>query len=295
MLTSRVHPLKIAKECYCKREDELGCIISGSKARKYASLIPAIQAMGHKEVGLVGSYHSNNILGLSSRLIECGITPILFLLEPSAGPHVGNALFIDLFVPKKHIHLIPRDKWPQVMDEARKKVAYVVPEGADCAESVPGLMTLAEDIVRNEEELGFEFRSILVDAGTGLTASTLIAYFSALGKKCTIHVCQMAPTSEPFEAMLTKVEPLINKPIKERTPYVLHTPTTARSFGATNAQIFSTIRSVAQSEGILLDPIYSAKLYLLLIDLLEKGALPGPTLFIHSGGTFSLAGFQSNL
>ena len=46
---SRVHPLKNLPHSYIKREDELGCILSGSKVRKYRTQVAAIKKKGYKK------------------------------------------------------------------------------------------------------------------------------------------------------------------------------------------------------------------------------------------------------
>jgi len=285
---SRVHPLKLCEQCYIKREDELGFFLSGSKVRKYRSLIPALKKRGAKTVALIGSQNSNHILGLSMLLIENGMVPELILLDSKAEELAGNALFTQLLVPKEHIHLVPREQWPMV----QKLYPHALPEGGSVKESVSGLTTLALDILQNEQELGITFKELFIDSGTGLTAAALIAAFGFLQKEAKIHVLQTALSESAFLTLLDEVKTALEELTGEQIPQlpecIQHTPTTARSFGSTNSQIFNTIATTAQQEGFFLDPIYSSKLYLLL----KATPREGPTLFIHSGGLFSLAGFQ---
>lgn len=306
-LHSRVHPLKVGvHNCYVKREDELGCLLSGSKVRKYRSLVAALKNRGCKKVGLIGSQFSNHVLGLSSLLLENGIEPMLFLLEAIDSPAVGNALFIQLLVPKHNIQLIPRERWHQAHEIATlwqiansNNQAYIVPEGGSIDDSVAGLATLALDILRNEKQTGLTFKDILIDSGTGLTAASLIATYGLLKKEAHIHVMLAASTPDAFASMLDLVKQALEKitgvAISYMPRYSIHSPPCAKSFGSTNATIFQTIRSTARSEGFFLDPVYSSKLYLLLHKLAHTKSLSGPTLFIHSGGLFSLAGFQHQL
>lgn len=307
---SRVHRLNVSDtfgiECYVKREDELGCLVSGSKVRKARSLIAALKKQGCKKVGLIGGQYSNHVLGMSSLLIENEIEPTLFLLESKEYTPVGNALFIQLLVPPKNIRLIPRERWHEAPSEAdawkttnSQYRACVVPEGGLVKDSMAGLATLALDILQNEEQVGTVFKEILIDSGSGLTAASLIAAFGFLKKEVHIHICQAADGQEEFLGILHQIkeslEALTGKQIDYMPKFSLHKPTTARSFGSTNATVFQTIAHVAQTEGFFLDPIYSVKLYLLLKELLETKTLSGPVLFIHSGGVFSLSGFQPQL
>jgi 1-aminocyclopropane-1-carboxylate deaminase/D-cysteine desulfhydrase-like pyridoxal-dependent ACC family enzyme len=72
----------------------------------------------------------------------------------------------------------------------------------------------------------------------------------------------------------------------------VYKPICLAAFGSTNATLFQTIQSIARSEGFLLDPIYSAKLFQTTQALIQCKSLQGQGLLIHSGGTWSLSGFQ---
>jgi len=305
---SRVHKLQIGRDlgvdCYIKREDELGCLLSGSKVRKYRSLIPALKKARAQEVGLIGGSHSNHILGLSSLLIENNFVPTLFLCSAHEKSLIGNALFSRLMVPERNIFFIERANWPHVEEIAatwqqQAPGRLVVPEGGATVDCIAGLATLACDIITNEEAIHTPFQELLIDSGTGLTAACLIATFGYLQRSVKIHVCLAASNEAAFRQKLNEaksaLETLTQEKIATLPDYVQHTPPVAPSFGATNSTIFRTIAHTAKHEGLFLDPIYSSKLYLLLETLLKEKALQGPVLFIHSGGLFSLSGFQESL
>jgi L-cysteate sulfo-lyase len=70
--------------------------------------------------------------------------------------------------------------------------------------------------------------------------------------------------------------------------------------GSPSADTIEAIRTLACSDGILLDPVYSGKGMAGLIDLVRKGqfAKGQNVVFIHTGGSAGLFGypadFQSN-
>ena len=67
-------------------------------------------------------------------------------------------------------------------------------------------------------------------------------------------------------------------------------------YGQINDDVRSVIRDMARTEGILLDPVYTAKAFLGLSTLLEKQALEYQNiLFIHTGGIFGLYPFKDDL
>lgn len=309
---SRVHPLhSFSNErvsCYVKREDELGFGISGTKLRKYLSLLPAILEEKPDEAVITGSAYSNHVLSLAQLLRENKIKPMLFLLGDSSCKLQGNLLFSTLIVGPKNIRWVSRKKWQEIdqiaelyakeREEAKIK-AVVIPKGGNCAAALPGALTLALDILRNEQEAGITFDHVLIDSGTGLTACALVLAFAYLQKKIFVHVVQIAGTQEEFQQTLTErqrdFEALTGESIVHPTRFKLYTPSTAPAFGAVNATIFRMIAEMAQEEGFLTDPVFTAKLFYEGKKILTEQNLTGNVLFLHSGGTLGLTGFQEQI
>lgn len=306
---SRIHRLSSFQfadcACYVKRDDELGFGISGSKIRKYRSLIPELLKRKINHTVIIGSAYSNNVLGISQLLIENGIVPRLLLRGENDRSLTGNALFTSLFVPKESIHWISRQEWPQVEaiaeDHARQlceqgERVFVLPEGASVEAALPGALTLPLDILRNEEENHLEFDHLFVEAGTGMMASILILAFAALKKKCKIHVVLLGEGEAAFWSRLTNwhenLERFLAQKVKLGDTYDLHRPRHAASFGSVNARIFEEIKAIAMAEGFLTDPVYSAKLFLEARNIIAERQLKGNILIMHSGGALALAGFQ---
>ena len=57
-----------------------------------------------------------------------------------------------------------------------------------------------------------------------------------------------------------------------------------------SAEVFETIKRLARTEGIVLDPVYTGKAFHGLIDQIGKGRFGdgGDVVFIHTGGLFGL-------
>jgi len=314
MLHSRIHPLKFitkpSSAIYIKREDELGFGISGSKSRKYESLMAHIRSLAIQHAVLVGGAYSNNIVGLTQLLIEQGITTHLLLRGSHPPTYQGNFLFISLLVPASHITWIPRADWKQVVARAQALEksfppgsAIFIPEGACMAEALPGALSLGEDIGRNEQEHRLLFEHIFIDAGTGLAAIGLIMGLSMQGRHPHIHIVLLALTQQDFlkqfgefyQQLLPAMRHVL---VWERLIEKLHfyTPTTAPSFGSTNRQVFETMIQVARQDGMLTDPVYTAKLlYTAKQVILHTPDMTGPILIIHGGGGLGIMGFQEQL
>lgn len=303
-MNSRVHRLKTFDSpgvvSYIKRDDELSFGISGSKLRKYSSLIPSLIEQGIEEAVLAGTSYSNHILSLSQSLREHQIKPTLFFGGKRPQNPVGNFIFTSLLVPPEDMHWVAKgeeDKAAHDYATARQlqgNKSLYIPTGARMKESLPGALTLVTDIVRNEKELGIEFDHIIVDSGTGMTAIAVILGFSQLHRKTHIHVIQMASTRERFELFLKTFQAEL-KSGHCQTHYTLYQPSTARSFGSVNASVWRTVAHMARSEGILVDPTYNAKLFAEGQKILQKNEIRGNVLFVHSGGGLALSGFMEDL
>lgn len=302
---SRIHPLKSFTNVYVKRDDELGFGLSGSKVRKYRTLIPYLINSDCKEVVVIGSAHSNHVLSLTQLLIENNILPMLFLRGDPNRLKQGNALYNSLFVPPEHIRWFSKPEWKNVEIEAHKYVqvcphkSLVLPEGGNIAECLPGALSLPLDIIKNEKENQLVFDHLFIDSGTGLMAIALILGFAWLRKNALVQVVLMAGNENDFLQQLKKYHAvfclLMSADMPFPTNFRLNTPKAALGFGKVNPSLFRFISHIAKTEGFLTDPIYSAKLFLEAREIIQKKSLQKNTLIIHSGGTITLAGFQNQL
>lgn len=286
-MNSRVHRLAtfdtLQCKCYIKRDDELPF---GSKSRKYQSLLAHILNSGIEEVVLIGGVNSNHILAFSQLLVENAVTPTLFLKGNPQTKPVGNGLILR---QKFHsIRWISQKEWPDVEELARvyrfnKEKILILPEGGSIPEALPGALSLAEDLIDNERDLGFSFDHLFIDAGTGFTAIALLLGLAKRGHRGCVHVLLLADEAEQFEKKLRTFYQCMPLPCPFPKNYQLHRPTNARSFGSTNATVLREVYQVQEEEGILTDPIYSAKLCYEMRKILGSGEVKGNALMVHTG------------
>ncbi|MAS40243.1 MAG: hypothetical protein CMK33_00830 [Porticoccaceae bacterium] len=61
-------------------------------------------------------------------------------------------------------------------------------------------------------------------------------------------------------------------------------------YGRAGPEVFATIRRLARSEGLVLDPIYSGKAFHGLVEEIGRGRWAGASdvVFVHTGGIFGL-------
>lgn len=295
-LSSRVHSLnhfpKQSVNCYVKRDDELSCGISGSKLRKYASLIPYLQISDISHLIIIAGPQSNNLLAALQMAREFQLRVTAFLIKPRTLKIQGNFALSRLFLADQDIIWVERDDWNNVEKTAQdyanscNKSAFILNEGASVPEALPGALSLAQDLIVNEQHLNLTFQHIFVDAGTGFSAAALIKGLAQLNHPAQIHILLLADDAVLFNK---KLKQWVGGPFSNFDCFY---PTNAKSFGSVNNAVKQSIKRMACEEGILVDPIYSAKLFYESRQFIEEKRLQGNVLIIHSGGLLTMSGFS---
>lgn len=303
-LHSRVHKMQKIN-LHVKRDDELSFSISGSKLRKYASILPALKKHPNRTIALVGSTYSNHILSLIQLLKQEGLPYKVFLEKPKEEHPQGNFFFLSLLLFPEEIIWIDKapnaltELWTESWEKTLQQQFFWIPLGGCMKEGFFGALTLALDILTNEKEIEESFSHIFVDAGTGITAAALILGLSYIQKKSDVTVVLLAGTKESFEKELFFFQSVLEDALQEQLPppdnYQVVFPVTAKSFGSCNKKTFSAITECAREEGFFLDPLYTAKTYLTVKEIFKNKDTSRPALWIHSGGALSLTGFQEPL
>ncbi len=261
------------------RED----LVGSYKNRKYLSLLPWIVQQGFRKVRLRGSSHSGNTTQLSLKLRQLGIEPV-YSLEGREGPPVGNGLLNRLILG-------------QGFDVAQADGSdWTVPEGSSCPQALEGSLgivgSLIEQILANDKLP----ERVFVDAGTGFTAAALLlglSYFALPSKVCVISMTGQLrlDLDRLIQSLRPEFERLMLESVNPES-YRLEYPEHGQSFGSIPAGVFEEVQSFAQCEGILVDPLYTAKLSLCY----QRMRYPiGFSVMFVSGGQSDLLGFQAPL
>ncbi len=296
-LHSRIHRLNDFSSdenitCYIKRDDELSSGISGTKCRKYSSLLPFLQQNNFKHIYVIGSTHSNNVLAAMQLLREYGFNITALLLKPHHPPLQGNFKLTNLFLDEQDIIWLDRTNWPEVESLANKLAhenidkSFVLTEGASVKEAIQGAKTLSADIIKNELDHKLKFDHIFLDAGTGFSALSCIKYLEEIKHQAQCHVLLLADDKATFKQ---KNKQWANASLQNTTCFI---PSNAKSFGSINKTLKTFIQQFAYKNGVLLDPIYSAKLFFETQKYIEDNNLNGNILVVHSGGVLTLPNFQ---
>lgn len=294
---SRVCPMDFTRrlnvDFFLKRDDELGW--AGSKTRKYHSLVPFLKKFDAAVV--VGSFYSNHVPALCSRLLEAGVRPTAFL--HGSGPWVGNALLTRLFLPDEAIVCVPKSEsvYERAVEYAEKRRAsgervFVVPEGAKTPAAVSGAASLALELP--------ECEFLFVDSGSGTTAASVVLALKFLLSPIKTFVVQIAGDEPEFNRTIGAFYNYMAEKLDERFPppvagedfFLLSAPS---KFGRVSDDDLRNTLYWARGWGVLADPVYTTKFLSVVAQTIDDRRLFGRVVAVLSGGCGTIHGFSERI
>ena len=288
---------------WLKRDDLTGLETSGNKIRKLEYILADALAKGASSLVTHGGFQSNHCRATAALGARLGLKVRLILrCEDPNPPRDGNLFLDDLFGADISIH------HPDEYNSRRKeliadamqaeraagRIPYFFPVGASIPLGCWGYIRCVGELM---QQLG---RGAMVDvfsavssAGThaglmlgkaifglenwrmvGVPVSDSIDYFQAELRDL------VARTSEGFSLGITE----------RQTPIDLIDGFIGEGYAVPYPAAIETIKLLARSEGVLLDPTYTAKAMTGMIETIKTGGVrAGATpVFIHTGGAFGL-------
>jgi 1-aminocyclopropane-1-carboxylate deaminase/D-cysteine desulfhydrase-like pyridoxal-dependent ACC family enzyme len=240
-----------------------------------------------------------------------GLYPLLFLTDiiGSDLSHPEGNILLDRILGAE-IHLEPlqgesiEETSRRVHQKAKERISFLEKEGRKCYEipmggaNAIGSLGFAEAFVEVAEE--FQLRGMEADylyhaTGTGGTLAGLLAGKKLLDSKMRImsigvgiggdgykeKVMEMA--NETLE-LLKREERVCDEDIEVFEDYY------GEGYEVPSARGSSAIRLLAKTEGVFLDPVYTAKAFSGMLDHIENGIIEKGTrvIFWHTGGATAL-------
>ncbi|MCE9557772.1 MAG: D-cysteine desulfhydrase family protein [Armatimonadetes bacterium] len=292
-------------ELWIKRDDLTGFAAGGNKGRKLEYLLPEILASGCDTVVSSGANQSNFIrqLAAACRMVGLRFAAVTMPLpfEPPAPEMIngavqgGNLILDDLFGAE--ITQLKNGTWDeleaasnQLADKLEKEGCMVklIPLGGS---SVQGAFAFSEAC----KELGESFDHIVVPTSSGSTHAGIAHFFSGTPTKVTGFCADPEPGMTDVVASLCgDLDHLLGttKHLKPRD-IELDTSFSGPGYGVASEVGDRATQLLAHREGIVLDPVYTAKAFAGLLDGIKNGRFKGRILFWHTGGLPSLFAYAA--
>lgn len=286
---------------WIKRDDCTGLAFGGNKARKLEFTLG--DAVAKKATALVtaSGVQSNHVRQTAAAAAKLGLAfhAVVFApLERFPRGHLdsGNLLLDGLM--GAHLHVASSEtQLDRISEEtmhmlsARGERPYFIPLGASDGIGSVGYVEAALELLEQCDHLGLSPSHVFTATGSGGTHAGLLAGLRLAGSSISVIGLSV---SEPSAAKRTKVgtalrqiaETLGVAPAWNDGDIVVFDDYAGAGYAHPTEAANDAVRSIARSDGVLLDPVYTGKAFVGMMDQLKRGALGHvrDPIFLHTGG-----------
>ena len=301
---------KAAPRLFIKRDDYTGAGLGGNKVRKLEYVLAQAQADGAEIVISMGSEKSNHARVTAAMCARLGLPCELVMNPPNVrfdGLKPANLVADELFGAKIH-RVANRDERnalsaelaARYMREGRR--VTLVPLGASVPLGALGYVSAIGETKTQLAALGITPTHIVHASSSGGTQAGIVAGCQLYD--LSAQVIGVSP-DDPSAAIAAHVADIItgigalldlpahtfNRRVTVRDEFV------GAGYGIPSDESTKALALVARTEGILLDPVYTAKAMAGLIAMIGDGELTADdtVLFWHTGGQLALFYAPENL
>lgn len=297
-------------EIWIKRDDCTGLSSGGNKTRKLEFLIAEAIKQGAEIVLTQGATQSNHARQTAAAAAKYGLKCYL-LLENRTGSdnplylHNGNVL-LDILHGATYEHRpAGLDMHQELLDAADKFAEkgikpYVIPGGGSNPTGALGYVNCAFELMSQINDLGLTFDHLIHATGSQGTQAGLVAGMKLISSPIPVlGIGVRAPKEQQEAAVFALTEKTLalfkNAPTLAKEDVVANCNYVGEGYGIPSPAGIEAIKMLAELEGILFDPVYSAKGMSGMIDLIRQGQFKKGEriIFLHTGGSAALFGYQN--
>lgn len=300
-------------QIYAKRDDcNSGLALGGNKLRKLEYIVPDAIASGADTLVSIGGVQSNHTRMVAAVAAKIGMKCVV--IQEKWVPHhdavydrVGNIMMTRLMGADSRLvddgfDIGIRKSWEEAIRSVKDAGGkpYAIPAGASVHKfGGLGYVGFAEEVARQEAELGFTFDYIIVCVVTGSTQGGMIVGFAAQDRAERVIGIDASGTLEQTRAQVRQIvddtASLVGLSRAIRDSEIVINPDYAYpAYGVPSDETNAAIRLAARTEAMITDPVYEGKSMQGLIDLTRKGFFPDGSkiLYAHLGGAPALNGYS---
>jgi D-cysteine desulfhydrase len=299
---------EIGVELWVKRDDLTGLLESGNKVRKLEFLIGDALAQNADTLITCGTLQSNCCRSVSAVAARLGLRAMLALKgEPPTEPD-GNHLLDRLLGAE--IRYCSDSEWEQIDEvlselamRARRagRVPYIIPESGATVVGALGYVVCGQEIASQIAHGAPDFDTIAITAFSGGSQAGLLMAKQLTGLRAEVVSIPIAWEADRVRDYVTDVIDQAQRRYGLPVEVPGEIPILDGCQGAGRTEVrpaeLETVVRLARREGIVLDPVYTAKAFNGLLNALQHspGALGRRVCFVHTGGIFSVFPFRHEL
>jgi D-cysteine desulfhydrase family pyridoxal phosphate-dependent enzyme len=288
-----------APQLWIKRDDLTGYLGGGNKLRKLEYVVADALAHGATTIVTTGSITSNlaRTTALIARRLGLKCELILSGGDPKAAH--ANWRIAELLDVKIHTVASSKDRAPRMTEiaddlERSGERVYVVPLGASNEVGSFGMVAAFEELGIQQLEIGEQFDAIVFATSSGGTQAGL-----EVGKRLfsyrhlrLLGISADDPADTIRESVTQAVGPMLSRLDQPEFSGDLYIDTNfiGEGYAIPTAESREAMQLFAETEGILLDPVYTSKAGAGLIAYCRAGRFKPSdrVLFWHTGGVLTL-------
>jgi 1-aminocyclopropane-1-carboxylate deaminase/D-cysteine desulfhydrase-like pyridoxal-dependent ACC family enzyme len=278
-------------ELWLKRDDLTGFVVAGNKARKLERLVAAALTAGADTLVTGGGPASNFCAAAAAAARAAGMHCLLVLYGDSAAADHANLALAQWHGAEVRFTGDPdRSSVDTALEQVAAEVRtsggrpYVVPRGGASIHGAAAYADAGAELADQLDASSVRPATVLVAAGSGGTAAGLVADAAAAGRPWRVVAASVSRPADETAARVLRlargVATMLGlRPAAESDIDIRDVR--GPGYGIPSDEGERATRLAAETEGLLLDPVFTAKALGLLMTAPE---LPGPVVFWHTGG-----------
>ncbi|MCP3892796.1 MAG: D-cysteine desulfhydrase [Desulfobulbaceae bacterium] len=290
---------------FIKRDDLLPGCSGGNKTRKLDFCIADGMEKGADTIITCGAVQSNHARLTLSWAVKEGLDCHLILEERVPGSYKqdgsGNNFLFNL-LGVKSTKVVPggsdmMGEMEKLAEELKKqgKKPYIIPGGASNAIGATGYVACAQEIQQQLFDSGLNIDHMVVPSGSAGTHAGIAVGMYGTNAGIPVSGINVSRKKELQEEIVHKlaVETATRVGMREEIPadqITCFDEYVGPGYSIPTDSMIEAVKLLAQTEAILLDPVYSGKAMAGMVDLVRKDhfAEGSNVLFLHTGGSPAL-------
>ncbi|MBI3002851.1 MAG: D-cysteine desulfhydrase family protein [candidate division NC10 bacterium] len=281
---------------WIKRDDLTGFALGGNKVRKLEFLLADALCERADTLLTAGSLQSNHARVTAAAAAAAGLACHLVLSGSGLEPLLGNAALDALLGATLHVVADPSARGPRLTrlaEELRRagRKPYLIPLGGSVPLGALGYVLALREVGEECERREIRLAAIVVGSSSGGTHGGLEAGRRLLGwnvRLVGVSADEPAPVLREASATLARkaLALLGRRESVQPGQLTVLAEYAGDGYGTPTPASREAMALFAQTEGIFLDPTYTAKAAAGLLDLVRRGAFRAgeDVLFWHTGG-----------
>ena len=298
-------------DLWIKRDDCTGLAGGGNKTRKLEFLLGDAFEQDADTLVTQGAVQSNHVRQTAAAAAAHGLKCEVILEERTGSKATdytrnGNVLLDHLFGAGVR-SVAGGSDMPAELEKTAAEVRargdrpYIIPGGGSNPIGALGYVDCAREIVVQADELDLAVDRIVTATGSAGTHAGLVAGLAVMGADIPVLGIGVRAPKEKQEANVLKLAEetaaLLRRPgCVTPSMVVADCDYVGAGYGLIDQGVADALMLAARTDGIVLDPVYSAKAMKGLIALARAGRFEGErVVFLHTGGAQGIFGYQGEL